>query len=256
MKTNSVFLSILLLAFSFLQASAQESDTDKEWKFLIEPYLMFPSMNGTSGIRQLPPVEVDANASDIFSNLDFGAMLYFEAQSDQWALGSDFVYMKLAQDVVPGTIINSGELTAKQMIWEFSGLYRILSFLEAGIGLRLNNIELEADINRNTIGGGSTEFLSASNSEFWVDPVIIARATHWIENKWLLQFRGDLGGFGIGSDFTWQLQGYFGYRFSKLFQASIGFRVIGMDYEKGSGADRFQYDVNTSGPLIKIGFNL
>lgn len=217
---------------------------------------MFPSMSGTTGIRELPPIEVDANTSDIFSNLQFGAMIYLEAQNDKWAIGSDFVYMKLAQDLTPTTLISSGRITTKQLIWEFSGLYRILPFLEGGIGLRMNNMEMGADIDRNTIGGGTTTFVSVDNSEFWIDPVIIARATHTEYDKWLLQFRGDIGGFNIGSSLTWQLQGYVGYRFTKLFQTTIGYRVIGIDYDKGSGADRFRYDVNTSGPVLKPGFNL
>lgn len=251
-KTN---LTILFVLMAFM-SNAQQSTSDKSWKFLIEPYLMFPSMSGTTGIRELPPIEVDANTSDIFSNLEFGFMLYLEAQTDKWAIGSDFVYMKLAQDVTPTTLVNSGELTAKQLIWEFSGLYRILPFLEGGIGLRMNNMEMGADINRNIIGGGTTTFVSADNSEFWIDPVIIARATHTVNGKWLFQFRGDIGGFSIGSSLTWQLQGYFGYRFSKLFHTSVGFRAIGMDYDKGSGADRFRYDVTTFGPVVRLGFNL
>ena len=251
-KTNLSILFVLIL----FSSNAQESTSDKSWKFLIEPYLMFPSMSGTSGIRELPPIEVDANTSDIFSNLEFGAMVYLEAQNDKWAIGSDFVYMKLAQDVTPTTLISSGIITAKQMIWELSGLYRILSFLEGGIGLRMNNLEMGADINRNIIGGGTTTFVSAENSEFWIDPVIIARATHTVNGKWLLQFRGDIGGFSIGSSLTWQVQANFGYRFSKLFHTTVGFRAIGMDYDKGSGADRFRYDVNTFGPVVRLGFTL
>lgn len=252
LKTNLAMLFVLMAFMS----NAQQSTSDNSWKFLIEPYLMFPSMSGTAGIRELPPLTVDASASDIFSNLQFGAMLYLEAQTDKWAIGSDFVYMKLAQDVTPGVVISSGRLTAKQLIWEFSGLYRILPYLEGGIGLRMNNIEMGADINRFTIGGGDTTFLSAENSQFWIDPVIIARATTAINDKWQFQFRGDIGGFSIGSSLTWQLQGYVGYRFTKLFQTTIGYRVIGIDYDKGSGADRFRYDVNTSGPVVKLGFNL
>jgi hypothetical protein len=56
--------------------------------------------------------------------------------------------------------------------------------------------------------------------------------------------------------FTWQVQGYAGYRFSKLFQTSIGYRIIAIDYDKGTGEDRFRYDMNTFGPNIRLGFNL
>jgi hypothetical protein len=28
-----------------------------------------------------------------------------------------------------------------------------------------------------------------------------------------------------------------------------------VDYEKGSGQDRFLYDINTFGPVVRLGFN-
>lgn len=248
-------LLFLILVLPQLNLFAQDEAENKKWEFLIEPYLMFPNMNGESGIRELPSINVDASSSDIFSNLDFGAMLYMEARSDKWVLGSDFVYMKLSQDVSPRLLINSGEIEVSQLIWEVSGLYRIRPFLDIGLGLRFNNITMAANIRRNAIVGGPIEFVSAENSEFWVDPVIIARLSETINDTWQFQLRTDIGGFGIGSDLTWQIQGGVGYRFSKLFQTTIGYRIIGMNYEKGSGAERFRYDVNTSGPMLKLGFN-
>lgn len=255
MKSNNFLF--LLLIFSNFFLFAQDEVDNKKWEFLNEPYLMFPNMNGESGIRELPTINLDVSASDIFSNLDFGAMLYAEARKDKWGISSDFVYMKLSQDVTPSEIerINSGEAEVTQLIWEVSGLYRIRPFLDAGVGLRFNNITMSADISRNPIEGEGAELISAENSEFWVDPVIIARLSETIKDTWQFQLRTDIGGFGVGSDFTWQIQGYVGYRFSKLFQTTVGYRVIGMDYDNGSGADRFRYDVDTSGPLIKLGFN-
>ncbi|MCO5723236.1 hypothetical protein [Robiginitalea marina] len=248
-------LLVLVFAMSQFGALAQEETADTKWHFLAEPYLMFPSMNGESGIRELPPINVDANSSDIFNSLDFGIMVNFEATTDRWALGSDFVYTKLTQDVESSALINSGEIELKQMIWELSGLYRLLPFLETGIGFRLNDISMAANINRNIVGGGSSQLVSAENSEFWIDPVLIAQFSKSLNDTWQLKLRGDVGGFGIGSDFTWQLQASAGYRFSKLFQTTLGYRIIGMDYDQGSGSSRFRYDLNTSGPLIKLGFN-
>ena len=248
-------IALLIFSFLYIGCFAQESGPEKKWKFLIEPYMMFPNMTGETGVRNLPSVNVDANVSDIFSRLQFGAMLYLEAKTDKWAITSDLLYMSLKQDITPNILINSGEVTAKQLGYELAGLYRILPFWEAGVGMRLNSINSEVNILRNTIGGGTQELLSASISRTWVDPIIITRFTHDID-KWLFIVRGDLGGFGIGSDFTWQAQGYVGYRFSKLFQTSVGYRAIGVNYDKGSGADRFRYDMITFGPNIRFGFNL
>ena len=86
-----------------------------------------------------------------------------------------------------------------------------------------------------------------------MDPTIIARVKLPLKGKFSAQFRGNIGGFGIGSKLSWQLQAYAGYRFSQLFELQLGYRVIGLDYEKGSGEDRFLYDVDTFGPVLRFG---
>jgi hypothetical protein len=89
----------------------------------------------------------------------------------------------------------------------------------------------------------------------WVDPFIVARIKSDPARKFIYQLRGDIGGFGIGSDLAWQVQAYAGYRFSKLFQMTVGYRYIGMDYDKGSDENRFLYDIDTFGPVVRVGFN-
>ena len=86
--------------------------------------------------------------------------------------------------------------------------------------------------------------------------MLIARVKSKPGEKFIYTLRGDIGGFGIGSDFTWQIQAYAGYRFSKLFQLTGGYRVIGINYNKGTGEDRFLYDMDTFGPVVRFGFNL
>jgi hypothetical protein len=51
------------------------------------------------------------------------------------------------------------------------------------------------------------------------------------------------------------MQAYAGYRFSKLFQATAGYKIISVDYNKGDGDDRFLFDMDTFGPVLRLGFN-
>ena len=88
-----------------------------------------------------------------------------------------------------------------------------------------------------------------------VDPLIVTRLKTWLDNKWLLALRVDVGGFGIGSQFSWQLQPDIAYRASKLLQIGLGYRYLFMNYNNGSGSDRFYYDMEEYGPQIRIGFN-
>jgi hypothetical protein len=252
-----LFAALLLSLFS-ADILAQEDETsaaeNDQWTFLIEPYILFPNMKGTVGLGILPDAPIDANTNDIFGNLKMGAMLNLEASNDTWAVGSDFIYMNLSRGVESGVLIDSGDISAKQFAWEIMGLRRVAPWLEVGLGGLLNSIDAGVDLNLNAIGGGTTP-QSRSLTKTWFDPMVITRVKSAAGEKFIYQFRGEIGGFGIGSDFAWQIQAYAGYRFSKLFQVTGGYRIISLDYTSGSGSDRFLYDVDTSGPVIRLGFN-
>jgi hypothetical protein len=252
--TSTALCMGLLFITSFSQVIAQSADSTKKWSFLAEPYLMFPYMDGETGIGNNLILPVDANPGDIFSKLKMAAMLYVEAKTDKWSINSDLVYMNLTQDVTPGIVLNSGSITAKQLAWETAGLYRVLPFLEVGLGGRLNSVQTSADIWINAIPSGIVN-ATGRHTATWFDPIIITRLSTDINDKWLFQFRGDLGGFGIGSDFTWQLQAYAGYRFTKVFQLSAGYRVLSIDYQKGEQPKEFVFDLNEFGPALRFGFN-
>jgi hypothetical protein len=246
------FLLISLAGINSL--SAQDTIKEKKWHFLADVYVMFPYMDGETGIGNNLIAPVDANPGDIFSKLKMAAMLYFEAQTDKWAITSDLVYMSLNQEVTPGTLLHSGTVGAKQLVWEVAGLYRILPFWELGVGGRLNNLQTEIDVRRNVIPAGTEEYYE-TRAATWFDPILITRFSTDINDKWLFQFRGDVGGFGIGSDLTWQMQAYAGYQFTKVFQLTAGYRVLSTNYIKGEDSDQFTFNMKEFGPVIRFGFN-
>ena len=253
MKKAILFLALFALVPSFAQETneqtASDAQNDRSWQYLAEIYLMFPNMSGQTTVGVIPPVDVDAGAGDIFGHLEMGAMLFFEANNGNWAIGSDLLYMKLGQDAEPGILITGGKVTVKQLAWEVSGLKRLTPWLEAGLAGRV--VSLDAELDLETIN----EPRNASGSKTWFDPVVVLRSNNVFAERWLGQLRLDAGGFGIGSDFTWQLQANLGYRFTDLFQATIGYRYIGIDYDSGEGPDRFLYDIDTYGFVVRLGFN-
>lgn len=250
-------ITLFLVAFTLTNALAQDTKpaTKSEWSFLVEPYMMFPSMNGSIGLGDLPDTTVDTGSNDIFGHLKMGFMLNAEATNGKWTIGTDVLYMSLAQGAEPRNLINSGEITAKQIGWEVSGLYKVTPWLDLGIGGILNSINSGVELNVKEIIGGGSVNKSGSMTETWFDPMLIARIKSKSGEKFIYQFRGEIGGFGIGSDLAWQMQGYAGYQFSKLFQITGGYRIISLDYETGTGQNRFMYNVDTSGPVVKFGFN-
>ncbi|PIF34496.1 hypothetical protein CLU81_5147 [Flavobacterium sp. 9] len=247
-------LLIAVLSYPSLELLAQEFPVEQGWSFYAEPYVMFPNMSGKTALGNLPEMNVDVKSNKIFDQLQFGAMLYLEASNEKWNLNSDLLYMDIGQGVKSSTLINNGDVTAKQLGWELAGLYKVRPGLEVGVGALLNSIKLELDINRNTIGGGTTN-IKKEMTQTWVDPMVIAVFKNTPAEKFLYKVRGEIGGFGIGSQFAWQFQAYAGYRFSELFQIQAGYRIISLDYDTGNGADYFLYNVDTSGPVVKFGFH-
>ena len=258
MKKIPLLFLLFTLVFGLSAGYAQESEdssesdantTNRPWNYLAEIYLMFPNMSGVTTVGVIPPVEVDAGAGDIFGHLEMGAMFYFEANNGNWAIGNDLLYMKLGQDAEPGVLITKGKVTMKQLAWEVSGLKRVTPWLEAGLAGRIVSLDVALDLE--TIN----EPRSGSGNKTWFDPVVVLRSNNVFAENWLAQLRLDAGGFGIGSDFTWQLQANLGYRFTDLFQATLGYRYIGIDYDSGEGRDRFLYDIDTYGFVVRLGFN-
>ena len=47
----------------------------------------------------------------------------------------------------------------------------------------------------------------ADNSENWVDPVVGLRSMPQTTDNWHIILKGDIGGFGIVSDYIWNLHG-------------------------------------------------
>lgn len=111
----------------------------------------------------------------------------------------------------------------KQFAWEVSGFRRLFPWLDVGVGGRINTLSAGARLTIDTPNGVSDR--DKSSQATWLDPIIIARIKNQLGDKLRYQFRGDIGGFGIGSDFAWQIQAYLGYRFSDLFELSGGYRI-------------------------------
>jgi hypothetical protein len=257
-KNIKIIFGVTLVLFCLLSAihlKAQiYNDSSKKFHLYAEPYLMFTSMSGTTGIGNLPNTFICVPAGKVFSYLKIGGMLYAEVHNDRLAFTSDLFYADLTQDASGKNGVLNGSATLKQFLWELEGLYRINSWLELGVGARINNITASVNINVITPVGGIN--MNSSKSNTWVDPLLVARLKKVINEKWLFQLRADIGGFGVGSQFAWQLQPDIFYRASKLMEFGLGYRIISMDYNNDSGGgDRFVYDMDEYGPQIRIGFN-
>ena len=67
---------------------------------------------------------------------------------------------------------------------------------------------------------------------------------------------GDIGGFDVGSKFSWQALAALDYEFMRTKNVSwsgmIGYKALSVDYVKGSGLTQYEYDMTMYGPIFGI----
>src|SRR5688572_22844662 len=77
---------------------AHAQPASDEWQVFAAPYLMGAAMSGSTTVRGAE-LEIDLSASDIFSNLQFGAMGLVVARKNHWGFGTDLIWMALGTTV-------------------------------------------------------------------------------------------------------------------------------------------------------------
>ena len=234
------------------------------WQFEVTPYFWGAGMKGDVQLGSLPKISTDVSFSDILDVLDFGIMGAFEARKGRWGMLFDAIYMDLEMD---GTASRTGagpvgaaatadaKLEMKQTLLAAAASYRALegrSPVDVFGGLRYVKIEASADIDASFFGpaGSTSGAVSRSGDKDWVDPYIGARILYPVSDRWTLVGYGDIGGFGVGSDFTWQALAGVNYHFSKSLSGKLGYRYLSVDYDK----DGFLYDMASYGLYLGVGF--
>ena len=226
---------------------------DDNWDFTIKPYLIATSIEGNAGMGRVVGIPVDVDFSTILENLSMAAMINFEAQhKNGWGFILDYGFMDLGAD---STIGFGGVVDAslRQGILEAlvtSNIGEANSGLDAYAGVRWWDNQIRASVDPAILPGS----LNPRIDESWVDPIIGMRWTNQLSDNWDLLLRGDVGGFGIASDFTWSATATALYSFSDRFVLELGYRALDVDYDNGNASDQgfFAYDTTTHGPLLGL----
>ena len=112
--------------------------------------------------------------------------------------------------------------------------------------MRVNT--LQGQLRFKTIG------VDVSQDKTWVDPVVGVTLHSPAERRVLVRVITEIGGFGAGSDFTWQIFPSLGFKFADSYSLEVGYRWLDVDYSTGEGNEKFTYDVLTQGPVVGFAF--
>jgi hypothetical protein len=245
---RSAILTILVLLSvmtspALAQSGSSGGTSSDGWKFTAAPYVLLPWMNGDVSIGSSQN-EVNIGPGDILSNLQFAAMGYFEAHKGKWGAGVDAVYMALGTS----TDQPSANIDLNQHAYSFIGLRRLNEKVDFVFGMRWNRISGKIDFKGPILLGTFEE------TKNWVNPIVGVKLKQPLTGRLNFGFEGDIGGFGAGSDFAWNLFPTIGIAVSKSVGLHVGYRVLSEDYDTGSGNQYFKYDVITQAMVIGMSF--
>jgi hypothetical protein len=220
----------------------------EDWTHEIAPYFMGAGLSGVAGVGDVV-ADVDASFSDILDNLKFGFMGAYRGSKGPYSVMLDTIYVKLETSKTgPGGLLLA-KAEMQQAVIEADLGYTMNERLELLAGLRY--VGLQAKVGAT---GPQDQLQEGRKDEDWVDPVIGVRYTWPLGDRWSAALRGDIGGFGVGSDLAWQGIATLRWQTSPRVGWLFAYRHLDMDYEGGSGARAFKYDMAMSGPALGVVF--
>lgn len=248
-------------------AASSMGDADA-WRFRVALYGWAPSVAGSLTARG-QTVDVNASFVHILQESDslIGYMGYFEADKGKVGVYLDTVWAKLGfasstssyRNPVAGLQLSASRNTAVTYsfaIIEAGGLYEIAKWpwspgsftaVDGLLGFRYWNSHVDVNFDfagsvdftrlSNALGRdveiGRSFAIARSGSLDWIDPVVGLRLRHQFTPSQELMLRGDVGGFGLQSNFQWQAVGVYSYAWQFTgyqLAALVGYRALGVDY--------------------------
>jgi hypothetical protein len=254
------------------------------WQFTAAPYVWAPSTSLDSSINGIATggdFSGDSNTDfvDVLEELEFAFLGHAEAKKDRFTLFGDLIYLRLSPEhqtapfnVGPLSFSSAQfKLELEATIIEAGGTYEFargeISELSTGraasaellAGVRYTTLDVEAKFS--TSVSGPFGFFSrqvAANLELSpeiVDPIIGARASVPLGGKWDLKVRGDIGGFGVGSELTWNTAAFLNYAAWDSVSLLFGYRALGYELEETVAGRRTELDILFHGPAIAAAFH-
>jgi hypothetical protein len=247
-----------------------------QWTLSFTPYSWLTSVNGDTTVKGRT-TDIDADAFEVLRHLHgLPWMSYAEARNGPLSLYNDTIYAPLAVGASRARSLDRLSLDAtagvdiRETIIEAGAAYEIgrwhlftgstavdllagARYWRQDVGI---NLALTATLDANGLVLTRGRAVARSGDVEWVDPLVGLRLRHELAPGQELLLRGDVGGFDAGSQFSWNVLAAYSFQMGVYhgltFSGIVGYRALSVDFEKGSGVDRFEYDIVQHGPLLGL----
>ncbi|NWK54664.1 outer membrane beta-barrel protein [Verrucomicrobiaceae bacterium N1E253] len=249
-KTSLALISLAPLTALAGEAIQTNSSTysiqseHSEWYYRVALYGWGQSLDGDIGVMG-QTAAVDVDFSDLVEDLEIGLMGAVEIGKGRWSVLLDLNYADLSDEIsTPNSKIDfEQEQLVGNLVLNYQAINSDVSKLTLFGGIRGNWL----DVNMSYTGGPLKD-RTLDEDKSWADPIIGLRYRQDLGSSIYLRALGDVGGFGVSSDFTWQAMAGLGWQFNPCGGLFLGYRAIGTDYEDGG----FTYDLSAHGPMIGL----
>lgn len=252
------------------------------WDIRVTPYAWLTGINGTITARGRS-VTSAASFVDLVQDSDelIPFMGAWSIGKDRFSIFGDFFYSKIgfsaerskAVNPVAGLVISARAdaavtttLTIAQAVAAYDIIKQSGTTVAAYAGARYWNASAEIDlkitgeVDLSNLGlKRKGKFAIADSGDMeWVDPVVGFRVVQELTPRDELTLVADIGGFGVGSEFSWQIFGGYSHvwqisRSTKM-ALDLGYRILSVDYQEGSGTSQKGMDLTLHGPLAGLSF--
>lgn len=234
---------------------APPAQADDGWKVTLTPYMWLQGSDGDLKVRGIK-TQLSDSFLDMLEGTDtlIGGFAHLEAWRGDWGLylEGNYSYTSTKSNVA---FLKTQVKTALTIL-EGGGFYKLAGGaiegapgqswqVEALAGIRYMAFNVKADAGP----------ISLNRTLDWVDPLIGVSGHVDIAPSWTLIGHADVGGFGIGSDFTTNLYALVGYR-SKLFGANVlsSFGYRGLYINRHDSSKNNSADLWLHGPVLGMTF--
>jgi len=192
---------------------------------------------------------INYNSGSLYHKATVGGLLAFEAYNPKWSIYTDLLITKIETDIQLPLSSRLGTFKANTTFLGFYGMRRVAKWFEIGLGAKIifNNSSITADA-RNLFDELDVEYDMTT-----VSPLVVYRFTFLDTDKWNLRVRGDVGGFGAYSIFTWMINPSAGYRISDLIEVNAAYRFL--SFEKDDKDNGNKIDLNFDSPQFGVLFH-
>ena len=246
---RSIVCILFLIAFG--SAGARNEAHAQGVQFSAQAAWWLTGVNGDVRLAQIPyKVDVGIGSGDV----KYGVDVRGELDWGDWAAAVDLSFLGVETPVSfvhPSIGSVAGDLNYDLFMGELIALRSVAGQpegLEVIFGFRFSSLDTDVAYMGTDESGGALEELK------WFDPIFGVRASSPEDRDLFGTFRADIGGFGIGSNLTFNAVAKGGYRVSRVLSLEAAVKFMSVDYEGDEvGFDAFLYDVNHFGFLFGVG---